>query len=69
MRRVVEYKQYAKDFRALAAGTAQLDDKTILEEIATARDKIAALREQDLEHAKETLAAEYDATAAANKLN
>ena len=69
MRRVAEYKEHANDCRTLAAWTAQPDDKTILEKIATAWDKIAALREQDLEHAKEILAAEYDATAAANKLN
>jgi hypothetical protein len=54
MRRVVEYKQHANDCRTLAAWTAQPDDKTILEKIATAWDKIAALREHDLEHAKES---------------
>ena len=58
MRKVVEYKQHAKDRRALAAWAAQPGDKTILEEMATAWDKIAALREQDLEHAKEILAAQ-----------
>ena len=53
MRRVTEYKQHANDCRALAEWMAQPDDKTILEKIAAAWDKIAALREQDLEHAKE----------------
>jgi hypothetical protein len=53
MRRVVEYKQHAEECRALAAWTAQGDDKTTLEKIATAWDKIAALRERDLEHPKE----------------
>jgi hypothetical protein len=54
MRRVMEYKQHADGCRALALSTAQPDEKTILEKIASAWDKIAALREQDLEQAKET---------------
>lgn len=55
MRRVVEYKQHADDCRALAASTSQPDDKIILEKIATAWDKIAALRERDLEYVKNNL--------------
>jgi hypothetical protein len=49
MRRVVEYKQHAKDCRALAMQMARSDDKVVCEEIAKAWDKIAALREHNLE--------------------
>jgi len=51
MRRVGEYKQHAKDCRALAARTMRPDDKVILEEIVKAWDKVATLREWDLEEA------------------
>jgi len=51
MRRVEEYKQRAQDCRALAALTMRPDDKVILEEIAKAWDKVATLRERDLEEA------------------
>ena len=49
MRRVAEYKQHAKDCRALAESSVRPDDKVVFEEIAKAWDKIAALRERDLE--------------------
>ena len=51
MRRVEEYKQRAQDCRALAALTMRPDDKVILEEIAKAWDKVATLRERNLEEA------------------
>ena len=49
MRRVTEYKQYAKDCRTLAAQITQPEDKMALEEIAKAWEKVAALREYDVE--------------------
>ena len=49
MRRVTEYKQHAEDCRALAARMTRPEDKVVLEQIAKAWDKIAALRERDLE--------------------
>ena len=51
MRRVEEYKQHAKDCRALAARNMCPDDKVILEEIAKTWDKVATLRKRDLEEA------------------
>ena len=53
MRRVAEYKQHAKECRALAAQIAQPEDKMALEEMAKAWDKIAALRDCDLEKPEE----------------
>ena len=53
MRRVAEYKHYAKDCRALAAQITQPEDKMALEELAKAWDKVAALRECDLEEPDE----------------
>jgi hypothetical protein len=53
MRRLDEYKQHAKDCRALAAKVTQPDDKLTLEEIAKAWEKVAALRERDLHEADE----------------
>jgi hypothetical protein len=49
MRRLVEYKQHAKECRILAAQIARPEDKMALEELARAWDKVAALRECDLE--------------------
>ena len=53
MRRVEEYKQHAKDCRTLAAQITQQEDKIALEEIAKAWDKVAALRERDLDEPDE----------------
>ena len=53
MRRVTEYKQHAKDCRARAASSVRSDDKVVLEKIAKIWDKIAALRERDLEEPDE----------------
>jgi hypothetical protein len=53
MRRVEEYKQHAKDCRTLAAQITQPGDKMALEEIAKAWDKVAALRERDLDEPDE----------------
>jgi hypothetical protein len=51
MRRLDEYKQHAKDCRALAAKVTRPDDKLALEEIAKAWEKVVALRERDLHEA------------------
>jgi hypothetical protein len=53
MRRMAEYKQHAKECRTLAAQTTQREDKMALEEMAKAWDKIAALRDRDLEEPEE----------------
>jgi len=53
MRRVAEYKHYAKNCRTLAAQITQPEDKLALEELAKAWDKVAALRECDLEEPDE----------------
>jgi len=53
MRRVAEYKQHAKDCRALAAQITQPEDKMALEELAKAWEKVAALRECDVEEPDE----------------
>ena len=53
MRRLDEYKQHAKDCRALAAKATRPDDKLTLEEIAKAWEKVATLRERDLHEADE----------------
>ena len=53
MRRLDEYKQHAKDCRALAAKVTQPDDKLTLEEIAKAWEKVAALHERDQHEADE----------------
>ena len=53
MRRLDEYKQHAKDCRALAAMVTRPDDKLILEEIAKAWEEVATLRERDLPEADE----------------
>jgi len=53
MRRVTEYKQHAKDCRARAASSVRSDDKVVLEKISKIWDKIAALRERDLEEPDE----------------
>ena len=53
MRRMAEYKQHAKECRTLAAQITQPEDKTALEEMAKAWDKMAALRDRDLEEPDE----------------
>jgi hypothetical protein len=53
MRRVEEYKQHAKDCRKLASQITLPEDKMALEEIAKAWDKVAALRERDLDEPDE----------------
>ena len=53
MRRVAEYKQHAKDCRALAAQITLPEDKMVLEELAKAWEKVAALRECDVEEPDE----------------
>jgi hypothetical protein len=52
MRAMADYLQHAIECRRLAEGIAQPQDKKILEEIADAWEKIAALREKDLIDAK-----------------
>jgi hypothetical protein len=53
MRRMAEYKQHAKECRTLAAQITQPEDKMALEEMAKAWDKMAALRDRDLEEPDE----------------
>ena len=48
MRTTAEYLQHAIACRELADRTAHRRDKKVLEELAQAWQKIAALREQDL---------------------
>jgi hypothetical protein len=52
MRAIAEYLQHAIACRELAERVTQRGDKKILEELAKAWEKIAALREQDLIEAK-----------------
>ena len=54
MRVIAEYLQHAIDCRTLAERMTQPQDKKILEEIAGAWEKIAALRERDLIDAKDS---------------
>jgi hypothetical protein len=53
MRKLEEYKQNAKQCRALAALVTRPEDKVALEEIAKAWEKVAALRARDLQEADE----------------
>ena len=53
MRRSAEYKQHAKECRTLAAQTTQPEDKMALEELSKAWDKVAGLRDRDLEEPEE----------------
>ena len=53
MRRVTEYKQHAKECRALAASSVRPDRKVIFEEIAKTWDRFSALRAHDLEEPDE----------------
>ena len=53
MRRLVEYKQHAKECRTLAAQMTRPEDKMALEELAKAWEKVAALRECDVEEPDE----------------
>jgi hypothetical protein len=53
MRKLEEYKQNAKQCRALAALATRPEDKVTLEEIAEEWEKVAALRERDLHEADE----------------
>jgi hypothetical protein len=52
MRAIAEYLQHAIECRALAKRETQPQDKKILEELAEAWEKVAALRERDLINAK-----------------
>ena len=52
MRAIAEYLQHAIDCRTLAERMTQPQDKKILEELAEAWEKVAALRERDLINAK-----------------
>jgi hypothetical protein len=54
MRAIAEYPQHAIDCRTLAERMTQPQDKKILEELAKAWEKVAALREQDLIDAKDS---------------
>jgi hypothetical protein len=54
MRAIAEYLQHAIDRRTLAERMTQPQDKKILEELAKAWEKVAALREQDLIDAKDS---------------
>ena len=51
MLKVEEYKQNAKQCRALAALVTRPEDKVALEEIAEAWEEVAAFRERDLHKA------------------
>jgi hypothetical protein len=53
MRATAEYLQHAIACRTLAERMTQPQDKKILEELAQAWEKIAALRERDLIDAKD----------------
>jgi uncharacterized protein YmfQ (DUF2313 family) len=54
MRAIIEYLRHAIQCRTQAERVAQPRDKKILEELAEAWEKIAALREQDVVDAKDT---------------
>ena len=54
MRAIAEYLQHAIDCRTLAERMTLPQDKKILEELAKAWEKVAALREQDLIDAKDS---------------
>ena len=54
MRAIAEYIQHAIDCRRMAEGMTQPKDKKLLEEIAIAWEKIAALRERDVIDAKDS---------------
>jgi hypothetical protein len=54
MRAIAEYLQHAIDCRTLAERMTQPQDKKILEELAKAWEKVAALRGQDLIDAKDS---------------
>lgn len=56
MRSTAEYIQHAIDCRRLAARMTRPQDKTTLEELAKAWEKIAALRQHDLIDAKTAIA-------------
>ena len=52
MRAIAEYLQHAIECRTLAERVTQPQDRKILEELAEAWEKVAALRERDLINAK-----------------
>ena len=52
MRAVAEYLQHAMECRTLAERVTQPQDRKILEELAEAWEKVAALRERDLINSK-----------------
>ena len=55
MRAVAEYIQHAIDCRILAERMTQPQDKKLLEELAKAWERIAALRERDLIDTKDAI--------------
>jgi hypothetical protein len=59
MRAAAEYLQHAIACRTLAERMTQPQDKKILEELAQAWEKIAALRERDLIDAKDSNSARW----------
>jgi hypothetical protein len=56
MRATAEYIQHAIDCRRLAGCMTRPEDKTMLEQLAEAWEKIAALRQRDLIDAKTAIA-------------
>ena len=54
MRAIADYLQHAIECRSLAEHMTQPQDKKMLEELATAWEKIAAMRENDLIEAKDS---------------
>jgi hypothetical protein len=54
MRAIAGYLQHATHCRILAEAVAQPQDKKILEELARAWEKIAAIREHDIIDAKDS---------------
>ena len=60
MRAIAEYLQHAIECRTLAKRVTQPQDRKILEELAEAWEKVAALRERDLINAKTANSPNYD---------
>jgi hypothetical protein len=53
MRAIADYRQHAMHCRRLAEAMTEPKDKKILEELARAWEKIAAIRQHDIIDAKE----------------
>jgi len=49
MRTIEEYRVNAERCRALAQRTVNVEEKTVLEELARAWERLAELREEDIE--------------------